>query len=126
MMESGEGMVNKCTLWHLSLLRLGHVPMDKLKCITEINKTVHDNVCLTCPMSKMFKLPFYLRHTKTHHLFELVHMVIWGPYKVPTHKGYRYFMTLVDDKSRATWVHLMQRKSQVFSILKTFHNYIAN
>ena len=80
-------------------------------------------VCLKC-----FKLSFSLRHTEAHHLFELVdlvHMGIWVPYRVPTHKGCRYFMTTLDDRSRATWMSLMQHK-QALRILECFYNYIAN
>jgi len=49
--DSGEGEVNKSTLWHL---RLGCVPMDKLKYIANIQQKDNDNVCITCRMSKMF------------------------------------------------------------------------
>ena len=59
-------------------------------------------------------------------MFELAHTDILCPYRVPTHRGYRYFMTLIDDKSRATWVYLMKHKSQALSILETFSNYIGN
>ena len=53
-------------------------------------------------------------------------MDICGPYCVSTHRECRYFMTLVDDKSSATWTSLMQQKSQALSILETFSNYVQN
>ena len=53
MAQSGEGVVNKTTLWNL---RLGHIPMDKLTYISGVEKTVFDEVCLTWPISKMLKL----------------------------------------------------------------------
>jgi transposase InsO family protein len=34
--------------------------------------------------------------------------------------GFVFFLTIVDDYSRFTWVHLMQHKSQVSSIIKSF------
>lgn len=45
---------------------------------------------------------------------------IWGPYKHCTYDGYRYFLTIVDDHSRFTWVHLLKQKSYVFTLIKAF------
>ncbi|KAL8160211.1 hypothetical protein V2J09_001748 [Rumex salicifolius] len=45
-------------------------------------------------------------------VFELLHMDLWGPYKSPTYSGAHYFVTVVDDFSRATWTHLIQSKDQ--------------
>ncbi|CAH9056431.1 unnamed protein product [Cuscuta europaea] len=53
-------------------------------------------------------------------LFELIHCDIWGPYRVVSSCGARYFLTVVDDFSRAVWVHLMKEKSEVKIILKQF------
>ncbi|XP_075111867.1 uncharacterized protein LOC142182005 [Nicotiana tabacum] len=35
---------------------------------------------------------------------------VWGPYRVPTYDGKRYFMTSIDDYSRYTWIFLMNTK----------------
>ena len=34
--------------------------------------------------------------------FDLVHNDIWGPFNVSTPAGHRYFLTIVDDYTRAT------------------------
>jgi len=44
--------------------------------------------------------------------FELLHSDIWGPYKVPSLSGARYFFTVVDDFSRFTWTFYMHHKSE--------------
>ena len=44
--------------------------------------------------------------------FALIHMGIWGPYRAVTQQKYRYFLTIVDDHSRATWAYLLQNKSE--------------
>jgi len=67
---------------------------------------------------------FYQSGVATTSIFELVHIDIWGPYRVSTHKNCRFFLTLVDDFSRATWTYLLQCKSQAFTILKQFYAYI--
>lgn len=38
----------------------------------------------------------------THAPFDLLHCDIWGPHKVPTHSGARFFLTIVDDFTRCT------------------------
>jgi len=52
--------------------------------------------------------------------FELIHVDIWGPYPHKTYNVFQYFLTIVDDYSRATWVHLMAHKSNAFPLLKAF------
>jgi transposase InsO family protein len=38
--------------------------------------------------------------------------------------GSVFFLTIVDDYSRFTWVHLMQHKSQVSPIIKSFFQFV--
>nr|GEU85307.1 hypothetical protein [Tanacetum cinerariifolium] len=85
-------------LWHH---RLGHVSDVKMNQIHEIlvSKSSHDN-CLSCPMAKYTKLPYFISESRSTNLFELIHIDIWGPYKVLTHGKFRYFLTIVDDCSR--------------------------
>lgn len=52
--------------------------------------------------------------------FELIHFDVWGPYAIPTHSGARYFLTVVDDFSRNTWVYLMNHKVEVNSLIRHF------
>lgn len=47
-------------------------------------------------------------------------MDTWGLYKTPTHNGFKYFLTIVDDFSRETWTFLLSTKANVFTILKHF------
>ncbi|XP_070016599.1 uncharacterized protein [Nicotiana sylvestris] len=50
----------------------------------------------------------------------LIHIYTWGPYSTPTHSGSKYFLTIVYDYTRATWIHLMGAKSNVLDLLKVF------
>lgn len=81
-------------------------------------------LCLTCPMAKLSKLPFDLSDSHSPEKFGLVHLDIWGPYKVPTKGNLRYFLTIVDDHSRYTWLTLLAYKSDFFSSFQTFFNYV--
>ncbi|KAL3346144.1 hypothetical protein AABB24_024872 [Solanum stoloniferum] len=52
--------------------------------------------------------------------FDLLHLDLWGPYHMPTHDHYKYFLTIVDDHSRSTWVHLLSCKSNTLQVIKVF------
>ena len=56
--------------------------------------------------------------------FDLVHMDVWGPFSVPTSDGHRYFLTLVDDATRATWLFLMNAKFEVKALIVSFYNMV--
>ncbi|XP_019228552.1 PREDICTED: uncharacterized protein LOC109209691 [Nicotiana attenuata] len=47
-------------------------------------------------------------------------MDVWGPHKVPTYDRKLYFVTIVDDYSRFTWVCLIQSKCEVVTVIKNF------
>jgi len=66
-----------------------------------------------CVLAKMHRLPFNRSTIQTTHPFQLIHMDLWGPYKVANITGAHYFLTIVDDFTRNTWTQLLQNKSQV-------------
>ena len=51
-------------------------------------------------------------------------MDIWGAYKCATLDGYKYFLIIVDDYSRATWVHLMSSKRNAFPLPQNFFAFL--
>ena len=53
-----------------------------------------------------------------------MHIDLWGPYKVPTYNGFKYFMTIVDDHSRSTWIHLVKNKASAFATIQGFIQYV--
>nr|XP_009757051.1 PREDICTED: uncharacterized protein LOC104209975 [Nicotiana sylvestris] len=58
--------------------------------------------------------------------FDLIHVDVWEPYRVSTHNGRRYFMTLVDDYSRFIWLFLMNDNEESIVILKNFLLLVKN
>ena len=56
--------------------------------------------------------------------FALIHVDVWGPYSICTYDGFRFFLTIVDDATRSTWVYLMKAKSNVKQLLISFYNMI--
>ncbi|XP_075633928.1 uncharacterized protein LOC142606467 [Castanea sativa] len=59
------------------------------------------------------RIPFPFNNNKCAHHFDLVHMDVWGPFSVLTFDGHKYFLIVVDDASRATWVFLLKAKSKL-------------
>ncbi|XP_071699281.1 uncharacterized protein [Rutidosis leptorrhynchoides] len=78
------------------------------------------------PLARMHRLSFPFSTIKSSSIFELIHVDLWGPYSRPTHNGFKYFLTIVDDFSRTTWTHLLATKSAAFSTLIAFVAYIEN
>ncbi|GJU75733.1 hypothetical protein Tco_1272803 [Tanacetum coccineum] len=81
---------NKYSLWNH---RLGHVSNTTLKHIPVISKCVShaaNESCLTCPMAKFAKLPYSFSDSHAKTPFQLVHIDIWGPYKVSTLGHHKY------------------------------------
>ncbi|GKE84426.1 ribonuclease H-like domain-containing protein, partial [Tanacetum coccineum] len=113
-------------LWHN---RLGH-PADQVLSVLKNDLNMSDNtfvpVCEICQRAKQTREPFPLSDYKSKTLGELVHLDLWGPYKVHSKEGYRHFLTIVDDYSRAVWVYLVKTKDEVFDVFVSFINLIHN
>ncbi|CAM8888782.1 unnamed protein product [Rhodiola kirilowii] len=113
---------NEVELWHN---RLGHASMDVLDILLKnkspkVNCRQFKSCCTVCPMAKQTKLSFPLSNHKTVASFDLVHCDVWGPFHEPTHTGAKYFLTIVDDFSRAVWAFLMQQKSEAAGMIIDF------
>ena len=112
-------------LWHR---HLGHPSLGRLQYLA--NKTLHfpfdsSHSCHICPLAKQTRQPFSRSSISTSKCFELLHCDIWGPHKTASLSGAHYFLTIVDDFSRFTWVFLMRHKHETQSALKTFFAYVA-
>ena len=120
-MSYSVNVVVDTTLWHN---RLGHPSVAKMESITNVlgikqsnNKGVH---CSICPLAKQKHLPYISQNNICENVFDLLHIDIWGPFSVPTTEGYRYFLTIVDDQSRLTWIYLLRTKSEVLKVFPDF------
>ena len=51
---------------------------------------------------------------------------IWGPTRVPSVSGHRYYIIFIDDYSRASWVYLLKDRSHILDVIKNFFNEIIN
>jgi len=47
-----------------------------------------------------------------------VHSDCWAPSRISPLGGQRYFLSIIDDYSRMTWVFMMKHKSEAFKFFK--------
>ncbi|GJR50426.1 ribonuclease H-like domain-containing protein [Tanacetum coccineum] len=117
--EKGENLED-WLLWHN---RLGH-PSDQVLSMLHQDFTI--SVCEVYHRTKQTRDPFPLSSHKSKVLGELVHLDLWGPYRIPSREGFKYFLTVVDDYSKAVWVYLIKTKDEVFDIFMSFINFMKN
>lgn len=105
-------------IWHQ---RLGH-PSNKIVSLLPIVDGSSDKCasCEICLRAKQSRGEFMSSNNTASSVFEKIHCDLWGPYKTPSFCGARYFLTIVDDYSRSTWVYLLQNKSEVGQTLRNF------
>ncbi|GKA20529.1 putative RNA-directed DNA polymerase [Tanacetum coccineum] len=89
---------------------LGH-PADQvlsvLKDKIDLNGLESSEPCEVCHKAKQTRDPFPLSDHKTSSLGELVQLDVWGPYRVTSREGFKFFLTIVDDFSTAVWLFLL-------------------
>jgi len=73
---------------------------------------------------KQSRLPFNPSVISSTKPFAMIHCDIWGPYRHPCLSGAHYFLIIVDDFTRFTWIFLMKHKNEAQSLLKFFFNYV--
>ena len=105
---SHVAIVTQSYLWHL---RLGHASDDKLQhCVSDMSSFDSNKDGIVCPIAKHKHLPFPNSNHLFDHAFDMIHCDVWGPFAKATHDGFKYFLTIVDDATRSTWVYLMKSK----------------
>lgn len=133
----GQNVCNKVSnesleLWHQ---RLGHVNLKNLKRLSrkEIVRGLpnlgsnDDMICGPCQIGKQIKSPHRkLNEITTSKPLELVHLDLVGPVQTLSLGGKKYFLVMVDDFSRFTWVALLKDKSEAFESFRAIYTQIQN
>ncbi|CAJ2636545.1 unnamed protein product [Trifolium pratense] len=76
--------------------------------------------CDVCHYAKQKKLTFPRSISISSSIFELLHFDIWGPLSITSVHNHKYFLTIVDDYSRYTWIILLKSKADVSSHVQNF------
>ncbi|GJV68388.1 ribonuclease H-like domain-containing protein [Tanacetum coccineum] len=113
-------------LWHNRLVH----PADRVLFVLKNDLSITENtsvpMCEVCQRAKQTREPFSFLDYKSKTLGKLVHLDLWGPYKVHSREGYKYFLTIVDDYSRAVWVYLVKTMDEVFDVFVSYIKMIHN
>lgn len=116
---------NITVVWHN---RLGHMPFSKMHLLEDDLPNVHipsNNIpCEICPLARQHRLPFPNSSIRTSSPFEMIPCDIWGPFAIATPNGNHYFLTIVDDYTRCTWIFLMKFKFETRFFLESFFSLV--
>lgn len=83
--------------------RLGHPSLRSLQKLDSSFQSLSSLECESCQLGKLHRVSYTPRVIKrSASPFLLVHSDIWGPCRVVSNSGFRYFVTFVDDYSRVT------------------------
>ena len=109
-------------------LRMGHIPFNRLQLVNDnlANRNGLDCICQICPRAKQTRNSFPKTGSRSKNCFDLLHIDVWGPYKIRTHNDCKYFLTIVDDFSRHTWTFMMKNKNDSVDILDFVITFIHN
>lgn len=95
------------------IVEWGHTPISKLNIILDPSIKNHlfsisnETPSLVCPIAKHHKLSFPISTHKSKKIFELIHCDIWSPNSFEAYDGSKYFLTIIDDVSRSTWITIL-------------------
>lgn len=109
---------SSATLWHR---KLGHpsVPLFQ-SLVKQFDLPVIGSLdvqCYSCNKVKSHKLAFPISTTKSALPFDLVHTDVWGPAPISSVKGYGYYLLIIDDCTRYSWLFPLFYKSDVKTTL---------
>lgn len=116
MLSNGVSMiahVANSNVWHA---RIGHASAKVLKLLYVKYQNDVPEVCDSCHFAKQSRLVFPESNSHSTNLFDLVHVDLGVPYRFKTRDNCSMFLTLVEDKSRMTWVYLLPDKIGVATL----------
>lgn len=106
------------TDWHRRLGYPSSKALELLKLSDFSNLVFEPKKCDICIRAKKARESFPLSINKTSFAFEMIHCDLWDPYRTTSMCGACYFLTIVDDFSRAVWIYLLPIKKEAPTHLK--------
>jgi len=125
------GQIDEIWLWNKIM---GHMNFDNLVKIS-MKQVVRDMPHITKPSSifcnqfrhgKQSRMSFKTKEYTTSKTLKLVHTDICGPTRTKSLQGESYFMFLIDDCTRMTWVVFLKNKCETFENFKEFISLFEN
>ena len=122
--QRGQGVLEKIMLLHS---RLGHPSFGLLKLMFPVLFKHMDPLslhCDTCHFSKHKRVPFNGKAEICKAPFLRVHCDIWGPSSTTSLTGAKWYLIIVDDFTRLTWVYLFKSKGEASYAVENYFNMI--
>ncbi|KAK2371611.1 hypothetical protein QL285_084537 [Trifolium repens] len=104
--------IPKAAIWHFRLGHLSHHRLASLHSKFPYVTADQNGICDICHYARHKKLPFNNSFNKASQAYDVIHLDIWGPISIKSFHGHSYFLTVVDDYSRYTWIVLMKNKTE--------------
>ena len=124
---------NKHVDYSLLHKRMGHPTTHALKQIMKclnsnfiLPKDIKTQFCDACQLGKCHMQHFPSIETSTTQPLELLHADLWGPAPITSSQGYTYYLSILDDYTRYTWIFPLTAKSKTLSAFIEFKNMIEN
>lgn len=114
---NAEDTKSSTELWHS---RLGHMSLNNMKILAgkgllQKNDVKELEFCEHCVMGKSKKLSFNVSKHITEEALGYVHADLWGsPNVTPSLLGMKYFLSIVDGKTRKVWLMFLKSKDETF------------
>lgn len=83
-------------------------------------------MCDLCHFARHKKLPYQNSTSRANIPFEFIHFDIWGPLDITSIHGHKYFLTVLDDFTRYTWITLLKSKAEVSHHVQHFIALVEN
>nr|GFC66381.1 retrovirus-related Pol polyprotein from transposon TNT 1-94 [Tanacetum cinerariifolium] len=116
----------KSWLWHQ---RLSHLNFDTINDLARNDlvagllkfKYHKEHLCTLCEQGKSKRASHPPKPVpNSRQRLHLLHMDLCGPMIITSINGKRYFLVIVDDYSRYTWVHFLRLKDEAPKVIITF------
>ncbi|GJW07711.1 retrotransposon protein, putative, ty1-copia subclass [Tanacetum coccineum] len=137
--NNGRVMVSKASVgiqekeslaqvWHK---RLGHISEAGLHELEKREVLGNKDLgklefCENCVLGKSTRVSFGQGQHMTEGFIDYVHANLWGPSRVESMSGFRYFLSIVDDYSRRFWVHFLRHNNEAFNKFKEWKQLVEN
>ncbi|KAL1208699.1 Retrovirus-related Pol polyprotein from transposon TNT 1-94 [Cardamine amara subsp. amara] len=115
-------------LWHM---RLGHMSERGMQILSKENLLCGHEVkslefCEHCVFGKLHRSKFSKAAHITKGTLYYIHSDCWGPARVDSLGGHRYFVSFIDDYSRKTWVIMLKHKNEAFKNFREWKTLVEN
>ncbi|KAF0703123.1 hypothetical protein AaE_015536 [Aphanomyces astaci] len=123
--QANSAEVAEPMLWHA---RCGHVPWNSMSAMIKAMKGGPTNLRLPDSLSCEGCIRGKKTHTSPpkegdrprHKLGTCVHTDLWGPAKVESPNGAKYFVSFTEDATNYVWVKFLRKKSDTFAAMKEY------